>query len=103
MMIVIGAAVTLIYRKMKLESDLNDSWWFVNWEEIRFVDKGAARRSTTSLGTSQATLTSAARSVSGLSSINSSMNTTCQNIHGVLVGVYKVSRIETESYDENIF
>lgn len=93
MIIIIGVAATLIYRKLKLESELDDSWWFVNWEEIRFADKGrAARASTTSLGTSQATLTSAARSVSGLSSINSSMNTTCANIHGVLVGVYKVSR-----------
>lgn len=97
-MIAIGAAVTLIYRKMKLESELNDSWWSLNWEEIRFVEKSNVRRSTTSMGTSQATLTSAVRSVSGLSTINSSMNTTCANIHGVLVGVYKVSVVSILSY-----
>lgn len=92
MMVIVGVAVILIYRKMKLESEINDSWWKVDWDQIRIVDKGAGRKSTVSLGASQATLTSAAtRSVSGLSSINSSMNTTLGNVHGVLVGTYKVN------------
>ena len=73
---------------------MNDSWWRVNWNEIKFAEKSNVKKSTTSIGTSQATLSSAATGpgtkISGATSVASSMNTTCANISGVLVGMYKV-------------
>lgn len=94
---VIGVAVFLVYKRMVLEADLNDSWWKVKWSEIKFADKQAAgKKSTTSLGSaSQATLSSMGMTttMTGAStgSAASSMNTTCANISGVLVGMYKAS------------
>ena len=94
---IIGLAVFIIYRKIALESELNDSWWRVKWEDIRFAEKqSGSKRSTTSLGTSQGTLSTlggANTKVSGATSVASSMNTTCANISGVKVGLYKVCNL----------
>ena len=86
----------LVYRKLALEADLKDCWWRVKWSEIKFADKqSSGRKSMTSLASaSQATLSSTGMATTitrgSTGSAASSMNTTCANISGVLVGIYKV-------------
>lgn len=97
---IVSSVAFFIIRKVKLEAELNDSWWRVNWNEIKFAEKSNVKKSTTSLGTSQATLSSitgAATKISGATSVASSMNTTCANISGVLVGMYKVTATPTNT------
>jgi hypothetical protein len=95
LLVLIGSAAFLIYKKMLLESELKGSWWQVKWDEIKFAEKQASgRKSMTSLASaSQATLSStgyATLTAASTGSAASSMNTTCANVSGVLVGMYKV-------------
>ena len=91
----LAAAFLLVYKKMVLEAELNDSWWNVKWEEIRFAEKqnSGLRKSTASLGSaSRASLSTTGYTTltaASTGSAASSMNTTCANISGVLVGMYK--------------
>jgi hypothetical protein len=97
---IIALVLFVIYRKIALEAELNDSWWRVKWDDIRFADKqSGSKRSTTSLGTSQGTISTLGggnTKVSGATSVASSMNTTCANISGVKVGLYKVCFLNLE-------
>lgn len=98
--LMIGTAAFLIYKKMLLEAELKGSWWKVKWNEIKFAEKqSSGRKSMTSLASaSQATLSSAGMAptltltAASTGSAASSMNTTCANVSGVLVGLYKVIR-----------
>lgn len=92
---IIGVVIFVIYRKIALEAELNNSWWRVKWDDIRFAEshQSGSKKSTTSLGTSQGTLSTLGggnTKISGATSVASSMNTTCNNISGVKVGLYKV-------------
>ncbi|XP_014672788.1 PREDICTED: atrial natriuretic peptide receptor 1-like [Priapulus caudatus] len=47
--LVIGGAICfMLYRKMKLESDLRDTWWKVSWQEVNLT-KEKGRRSASGL------------------------------------------------------
>ncbi|RWS01056.1 atrial natriuretic peptide receptor 1-like protein, partial [Dinothrombium tinctorium] len=79
----------LLYKKIKLETDLANNWWKVKWEEIAFPSH-AVRKSTTSLGVSEVSFgTKQSSGRQSMTSMQSSMNTTAQNITGILVGYYK--------------
>ena len=106
-LLLIGAlGFYFIWRKLANEAALNDSWWKIPWEEIRFAEsKATGKRSQSSLRTnSQMTVDSGATGgirASGATSVCSSMNTTCQNISGVLCGQYKGLKIAIKELDIN--
>lgn len=38
-----------VYQKMNYEAKINDNWWKVHWEDIKFADRNV-KKSTSSLG-----------------------------------------------------
>lgn len=86
---VVGAVSFVIYQKVKNEASLNDDWWKVKWADLAFPEKQVGKRSTLSLGLTDASFSRASKTTSALSLV-SSMGTTSKNITGALVAMYKV-------------
>ncbi|KAI1291124.1 Atrial natriuretic peptide receptor 1 [Halotydeus destructor] len=55
LLVLSGSVAAWVYRKIKLEGALADSWWKVNWEDIEFHDR-SARKSQATIGQSESSV-----------------------------------------------
>ncbi|XP_076336725.1 atrial natriuretic peptide receptor 1-like isoform X1 [Tachypleus tridentatus] len=84
--IVVFATISIglaAYRKVKLESELNNLWWKVQWDDIVFQDRG--HRSLASIGTSEDKLSMASEKHEAKSQIGDLTESTT---HGIKIGLY---------------
>src|SRR5581483_11011292 len=86
-----------VYRKLKLEAELNDYWWKIKYEDILFPENLKGNKSTISITGSESGLSDGFVShVSGRTSgstkgpsVMNSLISAQNNLDGVLVGMYK--------------
>ena len=99
---IIAAIVSFyVYRRLKLEAELNDNWWKIKWEDINFPENLKGHKSATSMGSSTDGFTStlgksqASGKTSSLkdTSILNSLVSAGANMDGILVGTYKGIRV----------
>jgi hypothetical protein len=83
------------YKKLKLESQLNDFWWKIKYEDILFPENLKGHKSSVSLALSEnmstgfvSGRTSNSTKTGGVSVMNSLISAQ-NNLDGVMVGVYK--------------
>jgi hypothetical protein len=87
---IIAASVSLfVYKKLKLESELNDYWWKIKYEDILFPENLKGNKSIISL-TSESGLSSGrtSKTSKGQSVMNSVLSAQ-NNLDGILVGIYR--------------
>lgn len=90
-LLIIAAVVAyFVSRRIKLESQLQNMWWKIAWDELIFADKQAGKLSTLSYGISESSFNRTATSIHSSASMASSMDTTTKNVHGVLIAMHKV-------------
>ena len=82
-----------VYVKVKYESQLNDNWWKIHWDDIQFADRANVRsKSIASIGKSEVSFKT--QSYTGKSSVLSSMATTLANIDSsIICGHFKGMKV----------
>lgn len=93
-LVFIGIIVSLlVYRKLKLESELADYWWKVKYEDIFFPQlTKSGNKSAVSLAMSESSFGAArsqAASTAKAPSVVNSLATAASNINGVNLGIYR--------------
>lgn len=87
---IIALVAHFVSKKIKFEVDLGDLWWQIKWDDLVFPERQLGKRSTLSLGISEASFRKSAASVASPISMASTTGT-LKNISGVLVAMHKVS------------
>ncbi|XP_017461476.1 PREDICTED: atrial natriuretic peptide receptor 1-like, partial [Rhagoletis zephyria] len=95
---IVALAVSLfVYKKIRLEQDLNDNWWKISYEDINFVHQrgaGGGHKSAMSMATSETDGYQSGKTSSlKAGSIGHSLISAAGELDTVLVGIYKGVRI----------
>ncbi|XP_076366072.1 atrial natriuretic peptide receptor 1-like [Tachypleus tridentatus] len=92
--LIVVSAGLVIYRKVKLESELNNLWWKIRWDEIIFHDGKV--KSLASIGGSEDSMSRASARQGTKSQMD---GLTDSDVMGIKIGLYKGTKVAVKPLD----